>query len=108
MNSTCSQCSLPSADDDKSCETPPPPTITTTTTESATVEYDWVGETVIGIASACNLCGTYDMQQVGFEQQEQMAQQQQKQSSKKWNRNDWEVSLYQKFLFDESSIRLDE
>ena len=60
---------------------------------------DWVDETVDSIARMCNLCGQYEIQQVGYEWFLEQNRQGQVLS-----RKDLEVEVYRKFLFDESSV----
>lgn len=74
-----------------------------TSTEASVWEYDWVDEAVVSIAKACNLCDVYKFQQVEYERT-------QEKEEIKFGSNmiqGLEVELYRKFLFDESSIRLD-
>lgn len=61
--------------------------------------YDWVDETVTGIARICNFCGQYEIEQVGYE----WLLEQQRQGNV-ISKKDLEVELYRKFLFDESSV----
>ena len=71
---------------------------TAMTTPNGTT-LDWVDDAVDSIARMCNLCGQYEIQQVGYEWL--LEQQRQGQVL---SRRDLEVELYRKFLFDESSV----
>jgi hypothetical protein len=76
------------------------------TLETTPLGFDWIDDTVSIMARICNLCGEYEMRQLGFEwlQEEAQQQQQQQQKTTKWKSNDFEVQLYRQFLFDESSV----
>jgi hypothetical protein len=66
----------------------------------------WVDHAVLGIATACNLCDVYVHEQVRFEWDTQ-----EKDLQAPYYDDDLkklEIDLYKKFLFDESSIRLDD
>jgi hypothetical protein len=72
--------------------------INTMTTTSVN-DFDWVDDAVDCIARACNLCGQYEIQQVGYEWIVE-----QKRQGKNLSTKQFEVELYRKFLFDESSV----
>jgi hypothetical protein len=73
-----------------------------TTLETTALGFDWIDDTVSIMAQICNLCGRYEMRQLGFEWLQEEGQQQQK--TMKWKSNELEVELYRQFLFDESSV----
>lgn len=73
------------------------------TAMTTSTSLDWVDDTVNCISRMCNLCGQYEIQQVGYEWL--LEQQRQGQVL---SRKDLEVELYRKFLFDESSVKLND
>ena len=73
-----------------------------TSLEPTSLGLDWIDDTVTMMSRICNLCGTYEIRQVGFEWLQEEVQQQPK--AMKWKSCDLEIELYRKFLFDESSV----
>jgi hypothetical protein len=68
----------------------------------------WVDQAVLSIATACNLCDVYVHDQVRFEWNNENQDVQLDSSSFEDVDRRVQIEVYKKFLFDESSIRLED
>ena len=68
----------------------------------------WVDHAVLSIATACNLCDVYVHEQVRFEWDTEEKDRRLDQASFDEIDKNLQIEFYKKFLFDESSIRIDD
>lgn len=68
----------------------------------------WVDAAVLGVAMACNLCDTYTNQQLQYEWKIERQDTPLDDACLSENERNSQIEIYRRFLFDESSLRLEE